>query len=95
MIARQNIINESRSTAIYLGCQDGVACIASELLLEDNFINRVSANAREMAHSHVTHGISAPLEDYFGKVRGSPAVIGAVEPPGSHIIVEFKRQSSL
>lgn len=40
---RRNAIVRSRSTAMYLGCHDGVSCTVSDLLIEQNFIDGVDA----------------------------------------------------
>jgi hypothetical protein len=63
LVVRHNRIERSASTALYFGCHDGVACTASDLLLEDNFINEVSAQG-----SQIGYGIQVKLNS-SGTIR--------------------------
>ena len=49
-VVRRNIIAESRSTAIYLGCHDGTFCIAMGSVLENNYIKGVTAQSEQIGY---------------------------------------------
>lgn len=43
LTVRRNVIEDSGSTGMYFGCHDGLTCTASALLVEGNYIRRVTA----------------------------------------------------
>jgi Right handed beta helix region len=43
LTVRRNEVLRSKSTAMYFGCHDGMACIISELLIEQNYIDGIAA----------------------------------------------------
>jgi hypothetical protein len=47
---RGNSIEESRSTGMYFGCQDGQRCMVSNLLVEGNYIRGVTAGPTEVGY---------------------------------------------
>lgn len=50
LIIRGNFIEESRSTGLYVGCQDGQRCMISDLLVEGNYIRGVTAGPTEVGY---------------------------------------------
>jgi hypothetical protein len=74
LIVRRNSIDRSASTAMYFGCHDGVACTVSQLLIERNFINGVTAR-----ESEIGYGIQVKLNS-VGTVRDN--VIINTKGPG-------------
>lgn len=40
LIVRRNVVRDSRATAFYIGCHDGVGCEVSDFLIEGNLIQR-------------------------------------------------------
>ena len=45
LTVRRNEIVQSKATALYFGCHDGAACVVSDLLVEQNYIQGVTAPA--------------------------------------------------
>ena len=74
LTVRRNKIRNSRSTAMYFGCQDGWSCSMSDLLIEKNFITAVSA-----ADPQIGYGIQLKLNSY-GIVRDN--IIVDTKGPG-------------
>ena len=56
LTVRRNLITDSRATAMYFGCHDGIACTVAALLVEGNHIRGVSA-----AGSQVGYGVQVKL----------------------------------
>jgi len=90
LIARQNRIQNSASTAMYFGCHDGAACTASDVVIEENFISGVSARPPQ-----VGYGIQLKLNS-TGTIRGN-IILGTKGPgimtygatnPGAIIVIE-------
>ena len=50
LTVRRNTIIDSRATAMYFGCHDGFSCVASDLLIERNFVSGVSAPDPEIGY---------------------------------------------
>ena len=50
VVVRRNEIIQSRATAMYFGCHDGISCTASGFLLERNYIRGVDAPEREIGY---------------------------------------------
>jgi hypothetical protein len=50
IVVRRNEIVESRATAMYFGCHDGIRCVLSDLVLERNFIRGVEAPEDEVGY---------------------------------------------
>jgi hypothetical protein len=50
VVVRRNEIIQSRATAMYFGCHDGISCTASDFLLERNYIRGVEAEEREIGY---------------------------------------------
>jgi hypothetical protein len=60
-----NTIQNSKYTPIYLGCQDGIQCHATNVLVENNFINGVHP-----ASGEVGYGMEVKLNS-FGTIRNN------------------------
>jgi hypothetical protein len=60
-----NTIHNSKYTPIYLGCQDGIQCHATNVLVENNFINSVHP-----ASGDIGYGMEIKLNS-FGTVRNN------------------------
>ena len=73
-VVRQNVIQESRSTAIYFGCHDGRSCTDSDVMIVNNFISGVTA-----APSQIGYGIQFKLNS-TGVIRDN--VILNTKGPG-------------
>jgi hypothetical protein len=43
LVVRRNEILSSEATAMYFGCDDGISCVVSDILVERNYIRRVGA----------------------------------------------------
>lgn len=43
LVVRRNIVRDTLATPMYFGCHDGVKCIVTDLLVEGNFIQGVTA----------------------------------------------------
>lgn len=71
---RRNEISRSRATAMYFGCHDGISCVVSELLIEQNFIHGVDAPA-----SYIGYGVQVKLNS-TGTIRDN--VIADTKGPG-------------
>jgi hypothetical protein len=83
-----NIIQNSKYTPIYLGCQDGIQCHATNILVENNFIDGVIPASGEVGYGmeiklnsfgtvrdnavYNTHG---PCIEVYGSDRGDPATL--------------------
>lgn len=50
LVVRGNVIRNSTATAMYFGCHDGVGCVVSGLVVEDNFIQGVTAPDPEIGY---------------------------------------------
>ena len=50
VVVRRNEIIQSRATAMYFGCHDGIHCTASDLLIERNYIRGVEATESEVGY---------------------------------------------
>ena len=50
VVVRRNEILESRATAMYFGCHDGLSCVASDFVLERNYIRGVDAPEGEIGY---------------------------------------------
>lgn len=83
-----NTIQNSKYTPIYLGCQDGIQCHATNVLVENNFINGVHPVSGEVGYGmeiklnsfgtvrnntvYDTHG---PCIEIYGSDSGEPATL--------------------
>jgi hypothetical protein len=74
LAVRRNLITDSRATAMYFGCHDGMACSVTGLVVEDNHIRDVSA-----AGALVGYGIQVKLNS-AAIIRGN--VILHTKGPG-------------
>jgi hypothetical protein len=81
LVVRGNVIQDSRSTAMYFGCHDGLACAATTLLVEGNYIRHVTA-----APAQVGYGIEIKLNS-SGVVRDNIVLY----PKGPGIMVYGSR----
>src|SRR5439155_21467264 len=68
LVVRRNVIRDSLATAMYFGCHDGVACTATGLSVEGNFINGVKA-----PESEVGYGLEVKLNS-VGMIRDNIVV---------------------
>ncbi len=50
LTVRRNVVTDSAATAMYFGCQDGIGCLISNLIVERNFIHRVKAIDPEIGY---------------------------------------------
>jgi hypothetical protein len=50
LTVRRNVIADSGATGMYFGCHDGVHCSMTRLLVERNYINRVTAAPGEIGY---------------------------------------------
>jgi hypothetical protein len=62
LTVRRNVVRDSGATAMYFGCHDGLTCVATDLLIEGNYIEGVRAPDPEIGY-----GIQVKLN--------SPAII--------------------
>jgi hypothetical protein len=85
LTVRRNEILRSKATAMYFGCHDGVACILSELLIERNYIDSVTAPDPE-----VGYGIQVKLNS-----TGTIADNVIVDTKGPGVMVYGARDPSL
>jgi hypothetical protein len=74
LIIRGNVIEQSQSTAMYFGCQDGQRCVVTDLLVAGNLIRGVTA-----APAQVGYGLEIKLNS-SGIVRDN--VILRTKGPG-------------
>jgi hypothetical protein len=56
-VIRRNAVRDSRSTAMYFGCHDGVMCTLDELVIERNYIHGVTVGTLEQSPGAVALGI--------------------------------------
>lgn len=101
LIVRRNVVTNSAATAMYFGCHDGIECLVSNLIVEQNFIHRVDA-----IDSEVGYGIQFKLNS-SGVIRDNvivdtkgPGIMvyGSTDPSSPNVIernfVTGSRQSS-
>lgn len=50
LVVRRNVIQDSQATAMYFGCHDGAGCSVTELVVEGNFIQGVTAPDPEIGY---------------------------------------------
>src|SRR4029450_10309943 len=50
LTVRRNIVRDSRATAFYFGCHDGLQCELSDLLVEGNYIQRAGMHAEGVGY---------------------------------------------
>jgi nitrous oxidase accessory protein NosD len=50
LVVRRNVVTDTRSTAMYFGCHDGVTCAVTDVLIEGNLIKGVTASDREIGY---------------------------------------------
>jgi parallel beta helix pectate lyase-like protein len=50
LVVRRNVIQDSQATAMYFGCHDGAGCSITELVVEGNFIQGVTAPDPEIGY---------------------------------------------
>ena len=50
LVVRRNEIRSTRSTGMYFGCHDGQGCVVSGLLVEGNYIQRVTAPDHQIGY---------------------------------------------
>ena len=72
---RRNVIVDSKSTAIYFGCHDGVGCEITEILIEGNHIERVALGTS----GGVGYGVQLKLNS-AGVIRGN-TIVDTKGPP--------------
>jgi hypothetical protein len=68
LVVRRNVIRNSEATAMYFGCHDGLACVASDLIIEGNYIQGVRA-----PDSEIGYGIQVKRNS-TGIIRGNVVV---------------------
>jgi cytoskeletal protein CcmA (bactofilin family) len=50
LVVRRNTIRDSEATAMYFGCHDGITCVATDLVIEGNYIQTVRAPDPEIGY---------------------------------------------
>ena len=69
LTVRRNVILDSKATAMYFGCHDGVACEVDDIVIEGNHLERVALRGAE----GVGYGIQLKLNS-TGVIRGNTII---------------------
>ena len=90
LIVRRNVVTNSAATAMYFGCHDGIGCLISNLIVEQNFIHRVDAIDPE-----VGYGIQFKLnssgvirDNVIVDTKGPGIMVYGSSDPGSSNVIE-------
>jgi hypothetical protein len=98
---RRNLILNSRTTAVYLGCHDGAACVLEDALVEGNYIQDVDAPEPSIGYGiQIKLNSSARIRDNIIRNTKGPGIMvyGATDPDRASVVernaVEGSRRSA-
>jgi len=85
-----NTINGSSATAMYFGCHDGMSCRVSDLLVERNRIDDVTAGDQEVGYGiQVKLNSTATIRDNVIKnTKGPPIMVYGSQDPALENVIE-------
>lgn len=89
VVIRGNTILENRTTAVYLGCHDGHPCLATDIVFERNFIQRVEAPQPQIGYGiQIKLNSTATIRDnVIIDTKGPPIMVyGSRDPTGVNIL---------
>jgi len=90
LVVRRNVIRDSNATAMYFGCQDGLACVVTGLIIEGNFIENVSPLNAEIGYGmEVKLNSSAIIRDnIISKTKGPGIMVYGSEDVSRVSLIE-------
>jgi hypothetical protein len=90
LIFRNNHIQSSQTTGIYIGCHDGIGCVQEDVLVEGNFIDGVDA-----PDPHIGYGIQIKLnstarirENIIMNTKGPGIMVYGATAPDKLSVIE-------
>lgn len=89
LVVRRNTIRDSEATAMYFGCHDGITCVATDLVIEGNYIQTVRAPDPEIGYGiQVKLNSTALVRDNVVLDSKGPGIMlyGAVDSGRSSLV---------